>query len=476
MVQQYSGSDGSHYCRLLPSANSPADVQAHLLALSELGRAMVDDRSELSQAPEALLHTGYTYFGQFVDHDLSRDDTSLAGAWTTAAEEIANGQTPFLDLDHLYGRGPFEQPSLYEEGDVRLKVSRITGRAGTPFDVGGDGADVPVVADDRTIENVILRQVASVFARLHNAAVEQHRPAGHHPEQLFARARHQTTWQYQRLVRDDYLLWVLDRRVYDAVFRQNRVMVEWRVFSIPVEFSVAAMRIGHSMARERYLIARGVDKTLRELFHPARQTKLLPPDWEIDWGFFFQGATQGSSALASRPIDTRIVRSLHNLPDFPKRLLNSPCFMLGEVAMPSLAINNLPARTLIRGAGLNLPTGQAAAEAFHESVFTEEELTTDRNGKLTPAGRVIRDARLGADTPLWYYLLKESELRYNGNRLGPVGSRIIAETFHAALHLDPHSIVNHPEAPSGAIEWVIGGREMQFSNLRALFAAAPALR
>jgi hypothetical protein len=314
-----------------------------------------------------------------------------------------------------------------------------------------------------------------VFAKLHNAAVEQHRRATNDAAELFRRARLQTSWQFQRLVRDDFLRWLLDRRVYDSVFKQNKSMVDWKLYSVPVEFSVAAMRFGHSIVREKYLIARGVDRRLHELFNPALQKKLLTKEWEVDWGFFFQGASHAPGALSSRPIDTRVVRSLHQLPDATIRLFNAPDVTLKSLQLPSPDLRRLPVRTLMRGAGLNLPTGQQAAEAFHESVFTANELSSDRNGKLTLAGKVLRDAGMGTATPLWYYILKESELRYNGNRLGPVGSRILAEVFHAALRLDPDSVLNHPEAPAGPITWIIRGREMQFDNLRALFAAAPAL-
>ena len=42
-------------------------------------------------------------------------------------------------------------------------------------------------------------------------------------------------------------------------------------------------------------------------------------------------------------------------------------------------------------------------------------------------------------TPLFYYILKEAELREDGLRLGHVGARIVAEVFIGLLQLDPDS-------------------------------------
>ena len=50
-------------------------------------------------------------------------------------------------------------------------------------------------------------------------------------------------------------------------------------------------------------------------------------------------------------------------------------------------------------------------------------------------------------TPLWYYVLKESEVREAGARLGEVGSRIVAEVFMGLLRADRTSYLN---SPSGA--------------------------
>jgi hypothetical protein len=480
-MRPYSTSGANRYCRLLPSSVSGPRLDEYYLSLYKLGIEMKDDGSDLSKAPESLPFAGYTYFGQFVDHDLTRDKSSLDEAFVWAPEENRNHQTPFLDLDHLYGKGPFHPADkrLYEAKDVRLRRSPPNGRAGGRFDVATDDAGVPLVADERTVDNVILRQVAAVFVHLHNCAVEQWRTffEGDLPG-LFEQARLQTTWQYQWLICEDFLMRLLDHAIYKSVFRQHRPLIKWGRFSIPVEFSAAAMRFGHSVVRERYSLSQGIDKNLRDLFAPELHAKALPTEYEIDWGFFFQAAGSVETplpvnALVMRPIDTRISLSLHHIPSPTKRLYN-PSSKKANDLLPPEALDSLPVRTLFRGAALGLRDGQTIASALGESVLHESELTLKRDGEETAVGNVLLDEKLAGEAPLWYYILKESEVRHNGNRIGPTGSRIIAETIHGALLSDSNSIFNHSGADVRQPPiWKIGSKEYSFTSLQALFRAAP---
>ena len=53
-------------------------------------------------------------------------------------------------------------------------------------------------------------------------------------------------------------------------------------------------------------------------------------------------------------------------------------------------------------------------------------------------------------TPLWYYILKEAEMKAGGNTLGPMGSRIVAETIIGLIRADRNSYLNsaQPWEPS----------------------------
>ena len=469
-MQPYLESDPNHYCRLFKPLDPPRSAEKSSLVISslaELGRSMTDDLSPVSDKPEILLDSGYTYFGQFLDHDVTKDTSSLQEAWRKDPKDLENLQSPRLDLQQLYGNGPRDPSSahLYQNDKVRLKVGK-PGSSGYSFDVAEQDGQ-PLLADARSTENLIIRQITAFFARLHNLAVDQFKKEINNIDKLFERARLQTTWQYQYLVVEDYLLSVLDPVVYNKIFVEKKTLIEWQTFSIPVEFSVAAMRFGHSMVRSTYLFSLSHDFSLEDIFHRANQPGPLEDEWRIEWGFFFQGASGlGTGTTTSRPIDTRLTDPLHHLPEHRARLFNAASFGPGGDP-PQLSV-----RSLLRGAGLKLASGQAIAAAFGEKVLSADKLMKNGYGKVDEAGKVLRDHDLLSQTPFYFYLLRESEVRENGNRLGPVGSRILGEIFSAALRGDPESYLCHPEAKEEPPIWKIGGEKVSIHWLSELFRLA----
>jgi hypothetical protein len=466
---------------------------------------------------------GYTYFGQFIDHDLTKmnplkpptnegvaDDRQLAAAVpltslfaVKVANDLRNTQTPKLDLSHLYGGGPSDKKSegLYENDKVRLRVGP-RGTSGRSFDVYVDPVDgKPTLADDRSSENLIIRQIVAVFARLHNAAVAQWKPKIKNPTELFEQARRQTVWQFQYLVIHDYLRRMLTRAVFEEVFENGTPKYEWKkTFSIPVEFAVAAFRFGHSMVRSGYLFSMGnnpsdFDFGLDKILERALQPGQLEDKWEITWGLFFQGAGGQDSAVTSQPIDTLIVKPLHELSN--PSILNSliRLFPITQLPLPITAITpghfKLPVRTLLRGESMQLASGQTAANAFSVVPLTADELTSRRSDtppETPPHKPILERDQILSHTPLWYYILKESEIRFNGSRLGPVGSHIVAETISGALRYDRNSYFFNPELPgsqewrtrnrlllSSPPVWQIGDANFQIFSLTELFGFAPKL-
>lgn len=440
LVKPFHESSPNCYSRLFPPAPTTdrADVDDYCAALTALGEAMVDDGTRISdENDEILLDAGYTYFGQLLSHDLTKDVSSVDEAWRTEPSELQNLQTPRLDLHVLYGAGPQKSPKLYEDDSVRLKIG-VSDNSKT-FDICTAKHGERVLADDRGAENMVIRQMTAVFARLHNLAADRFESSLHDSELIFASAQRQTRRQFQYLVVNDYLPSILDKNIFRRVFIQANVEVEWDSFSIPIEFSTAAMRFGHAMVRPNYLFNFGKEMFLQDLFGRTNDRGALQDEEEIHWGFFFQGAGP-EPAVTSRPIDTKLAPALH---DLPSDLIGTP-----EIKCPftRMATNpsQLAVRTLLRGAGLRLPSGQIAARACGLNVLDEKELTTNSLGDETAQGHILKEAGFSEKTPLWYYILKESEVTTNGNRLGSLGSYIIAETIHAALRADPDSIANAP--------------------------------
>jgi hypothetical protein len=175
--------------------------------------------------------------------------------------------------------------------------------------------------------------------------------------------------------------------------------------------------------------------------------------------------------VTSRPIDTRLASPFQALPDD----------LIGAVPITCphhrIAKNpvQLPVRTLLRGAALRLASGQDAARAFGERVLDDAELTQNFTGKETGQGEILRETGLAQETPLWYYILKESEVCHNGNRVGPVGSHIIAETLCAALRSDPDSFLNRASADRSPPAWRFRNGDIRAYSLSEFFRMAALL-
>ncbi len=481
-MKPYKTCPDTYYARLFAPEKrwtNEDEWQTRLGNLARLVDTMVDGGGR-PPFDDFAIEAGYTYFGQFIDHDLTNDSASLGDAMVLEPHEILNRQTPRLDLGHLYGRGPFhhEDSALYEKDDVRLRVGAevesligVRGARRRSFDLALGDDNRPLVADPRANENLILRQITAVFARLHNVAVEQWRGTTKNLHELFVRARRQTSWQLQRLLVEDYLATILQPDVYRQVFVAQKPRIEWDRFSIPVEFSAAAMRFGHSMVRDAYLISNATEVKLPDLMRVGLSPGPLPTKFEIDWGRFFQGASPGGPATTAQPIDAFISAGMFQIPLDTLQLFNRAIMppALKENTRPVL---RLPLVTLARGMALRLPSGQTVAKKFGGKPLSEMELTRDSNGKLTPQGEALIECGLTKATPLWFYILKESEVRENGGCLGRTGSQIVAETFHAALKHDPDSYLNHL-ASDAPLFWNLGGQKRQLLSLAALFEAAP---
>lgn len=83
------------------------------MAAAETDKHIQDDEENTGIA------AGYTYLGQFIDHDITFDPASLLMQMNDP-DSLVDFRTPRLDLDSVYGRGPADQPYLYIDGKFRL--------------------------------------------------------------------------------------------------------------------------------------------------------------------------------------------------------------------------------------------------------------------------------------------------------------------------------------------------------------------
>ncbi|HWI06269.1 MAG TPA: heme peroxidase family protein [Solirubrobacteraceae bacterium] len=385
---------------------------------------------------------GYTYLGQFVDHDITFDPTSKLERDNDPLA-LVNFRTPRLDLDSLYGTGPSDQPFLYEWAErrdrgVKLLVGRpAAGEGRAAADLPRNEQGVALIGDPRNDENAIVSQLHLLFVRFHNAVVDHvrhERPALEGGE-LFEEARRLVRWHYQWIVAHDFLARIVGRDMAGAVLRDGEepgapAVVERRHFAwrdqpyIPVEFSGAAYRFGHSMVRSNYFTQRG--RPAPAIFPPHGGTpgendlsgaRPLLAALALQWELFFWEQPVLNVTNSSMRINNRITKELLDVP--------------GRGALPRL--------NLRRGRALGLPRGQDVAAAMGEPPLPDAALGLDPRD---PAGV---NERLRRTTPLWYYVLCEAGTRERGGggaHLGPVGGRIVAEVLVGLLEADPQSYLS----------------------------------
>lgn len=445
------------------------------IALIALAEAMVDEPPNNASGDNPNIPAGFTYLGQFVDHDITLDTTPLSDqmADPTATE---NFRTPALDLDSLYGQGQGIDPQLYGRKsrppygpDNKFLIGRAlpspnegVDRA-LPNDLPRNSVGRAIIGDERNDENLAIAQTHLAFLKFHNKVIDHlatRRPELNGAEQ-FQEARRIVTWHYQWIVLFDFVERLTEPGLVREIMHKGRQFYRFNTTPfMPAEFSAAAYRLGHSMIREQYdfnhvfrvggltparlellfgftgksgaIVGQLVDdpNTLPTPGIPGGKLPGLPGNWIIDWRRFYD-LDPDLAPNATRLIDTKLAPMLAKLP--------------GEKRPEAV----LAFRNLRRGSQLGLPSGQAIAHAIGVTPLAPEDAATG------PAGAVAKEHNLTNETPLWFYILKEAEVIHRGVRLGPVGSTIIAETFLGLVHGDHNSFLWQrknwtPELPSAS--------------------------
>jgi len=390
---------------------------------------------------------GVTFFGQFIDHDLTLDLKSPLQE-RSDPRRTKNFRTAAFDLDSVYGNGPQESAELYDRSssDIKFRVEPIPGseavsRKGVVrYDVPRDASSNAIIGDSRNDENAIISQFHMAMLRFHNAVIDylRERPAlaAASAETIFEMAQRMVRWHYQWIVLHEFLPLTIGQERVDQIlaggprffnandsrFRNGRGDPQ-----IPIEFSVAAYRFGHSQVRPSYRLNFGPDGGGSPFFAFLIDDSIKPDDLHpaddpadlrggkraarrfVDWQTFFNFGD--GNVRPNKKIDAKLSTGLLHL-------LGSPA-----PGMPTDGVQSLASRNLMRHVNFGLPSGQAVARLLGAPVLTEAQLS-----ELEPYG-------MDRSTPLWFYIL-EAELLENGLRLRPVGGQIVEEVFIGFLKAD----------------------------------------
>jgi len=465
------------FIQLFPDLPAARFDEADLRQLAGVMTAKQERRPtpETERDPEedSEITAAYTYLGQFVDHDLTFDLTSHLREFLNPAEirALADFRTPRLDLDNLYGRGPGDQPYMYKRHGIRMLLGERM--SGNPYDpcsrqIPRGPNDRALIGDPRNDENRIVAQLHAIFLRFHN------RVAQHLGETAsFDEVRQQVRWHYQWMLVTDFLPTVINNETYASVFPNPYKPAEPRLRELrhglqhdhallmPVEFSAAAFRFGHSMVRPLYRLNTTVER--RPIFSrdshdgvPADDAadlggfRRIPSDWAIDWQFFID-LEHGAKPAETGPLFDRIVRKPQKAYKIDTSLVSPLRHLPHRIAAnPSI----LALRNLQRGAMFGLPSGQDVARALGETPIPDKKLVI---GKATADDQkqplIDIDTGFAGKAPLWAYILSEAQVTSWDRahpgvakndipiKLGPVGGRIVAEVFAALLRGDPTSYI-----------------------------------
>jgi hypothetical protein len=445
--RRFDGLFGRMFGRLTPASRTERETEELFAEFAALAGRMVVDAEVPAGADDPRenpdIDAIYTYLGQFIDHDISFDPASSLQR-TADPDALIDFRTPRFDLDSLYGRGPDDQPYLYDEHHRFVLGPDKTFDARFRPDLPRMRT-IALIGDPRNDQNLVLSQLHVAFLRFHNAVIDGLDRGGQ--RRSFEEAQRTVRWHYQWLIVNDFLRKIVGNELVDDLYgpadqvpsdlagrlRLYRPRGRWGAF-MPVEFSAAAYRFGHSMVRPSYLINdqvlppegheriplfdRPQSAVRAEDLGNLRGFGEIPDLWAVDWRYFVAGLGDDPGLLAQKSyrIDTRLADPLARIEQ------------VGVVASGD-GPSSLAERNLQRGARFNLPSGQAVARYLGVQ-------------PLGPSSLGLDDLpRCAADTPLWYYILREAEVE-GGRRLGRVGAAIVAEVILGLLAHDQFSYVN----------------------------------
>jgi len=398
---------------------------------------LVDDM-ETDKIKDGKADAGMTFFGQFVDHDITLDASSAIGT-VIDPRSIRNIRTPNLDMDCVYGDGPDATPHLYHP---KHDGFMLFGRKDSPLDLARNCHGRALIGDPRNDENIIVSQIQGAFICLHNILMTESEKGGkthddicscaqmnvrseaweHYiPPKLkgFEEVRRFIRLHYQWLVLKDLLPAFVDEKVIHETLKHDPFHHKGPI--MPAEFSGAAYRFGHATVQAKYRLKKGgnhVDLFKMLGFSPR------DPGSDIEMAQFFD--VTGSQAQKALPVGIKMASTLFKLPDN----IVGGGLKWGDLEISKAKAKKLALRNILRDrTALQLPSGQQVARKL--------------GCKEVKVPDILKKHHI-TKTPLWYYCLQEAETLGKGKLTG-VGGSIVASVIIRLLKHDPESVLNTPD-------------------------------
>ena len=369
-------------------------------ALHALGRpgGPCDLGVDFGDDTDSAVASVWPFFGQFIAHDITADRSPLAHR--SDPGRIRNFRVPKANLEGVYGAGPGGSPYLYGKDDPAKLLLSPSGD-----DVPRNHEGIALVGDPRNDVHLYVSQMQVAFIKLHNRLVDRLRDDGVAEAEVFEEARRAATWHYQHVIVREFLPGVIGAELTAELLDDGPQL--YRTDGdpyIPFEFADAAYRYGHSQIRDRYQVNEGFGPC--PLFPDLMGFGPVAPEHTVDWPLQLE--------QRAKRIDARL----------PASLIALPTQISGSA--PGTDYASLANRDLQRGQAVGLPSGEAVAERLGVTALSADQVGLAEHG-------------WAGETPLWLYVLKEAEVLHDGDRLGPVGGRIVGEVFVGIIDGDPES-------------------------------------
>jgi hypothetical protein len=347
----------------------------------------------------------WPFFGQFVAHDITADRSPLVDR--ADPSRIRNFRVPKANLEGVYGTGPVGSPYLYRRDDP-AKLLLSPSRSDVPRNHEG----IALIGDPRNDVHLFTSQMLVAFIGLHNRLVDRLRDDGVGEQAVFDEARRAATWHYQHVILREFLPGLIGAQLTAELLDDGSQL--YRVDAdpyIPFEFADAAYRYGHAQIRARYQVNARFGPC--PVFPDLMGFGPVAPEHAVDWALQIDLEGHPPAQRAKR-IDSRL----------PAPLIALPTQISGAAAGTDYA--SLANRDLQRGQAVGLASGEAVARRLGVPVLSAAQIGLAVHG-------------WAGETPLWLYVLKEAEVLHDGDRLGPVGGRIVGEVLVGIIDGDPAS-------------------------------------
>jgi hypothetical protein len=364
----------------------------------DLGVDFVDDA-------DSQVSAVWPFFGQFIAHDITADRSPLGHRANPA--QLRNFRVPKANLEGVYGAGPVGSPYLYSKDDPAKLLLSATGS-----DVPRNHEGIALIGDPRNDVHLFTSQMAVAFIKLHNSLVDRLRHDEAAEEDIFEHARLAASWHYQHVILREFLPGLVGAQLTAELLDSGPQLYRGEAGPyIPFEFADAAYRYGHAQIRDSYQVNEHFGPC--PVFPDLMGFGPVPAEHTVDWALQIDVEGHAPAQRAKR-IDSRL----------PAALISLPTQISGSA--PGTDYASLANRDLQRGQAVGLASGEAIADRLGVQALSAEQVGLAERG-------------WAGETPLWFYILREAEVMHGGDRLGPVGGRIVGEVLVGIIDADPES-------------------------------------